>query len=336
MEATGLRKINDMMKAILIDSETTPPQLIWGDAPDMTYGSDEVLVAVKATAVNRADLMQAAGNYPPPAGTSPILGLEMAGVITAVGSAVTDWAVGDRVCALLSGGGYAEYAAVPAAMLIPLPDDWTFVMGAALPEVWLTAFVNLFNEAALQPGEAVLLHAGGSGVGTAAIQLAKAAGATVYTTSSAAKLPICLQLGADMAINRHTQRFDDEILAVSDGVDVVIDPVGADYLEMNTRVLRPFGRLIHLSMLSGHLGTLNIAHVMRKRLTLIGSTLRSRPSAEKAAITRQFITRFWGGFASGQLRPIIDTTYPIAEAQAAHAYISANRNVGKVILHIAD
>lgn len=328
------------MKGIVVNNDTETPQLLWTDVPDVEHAADEVLVNIKASAVNRADLMQATGNYPPPPGASPLLGLEMAGEVAAVGADVTGWQVGDRVCALLPGGGYAEQINVPADMLMPIPDDWSFEMGAAIPEVWLTAFVNLFLEGNLQPGETVLIHAAASGVGTAAIQLAKASGATAYATSgSDHKLAFCQELGADLIVNRKTQDFKDEILSASgdiesSGVDVVLCPVGADYLDRNLAVLRRFGRLVLIGLLSGAKSDINLGYVMGKRLKIVGSTLRSRPVEEKIAITQQFSERFWPLLKSGALRPIIDITFPVQEAQAAHAHVAADKNIGKVILTI--
>ncbi|MGB1250192.1 MAG: NAD(P)H-quinone oxidoreductase [Candidatus Promineifilaceae bacterium] len=317
------------MKAITIQNGT----LNWAEVEDIKPAANEVLVDVKATAVNRADLMQAAGHYPPPPGASNILGLEMAGIIVALGSEVTGWQVGDRVCALLAGGGYAQQVVISADLLIRLPDGWTFEMGAALPEVWLTAFVNLYLEADLQAGETVLLHAGASGVGTAGIQLAKASGAQVaITAGSAAKLAFCRALGADVVINRHE---DDFVATLPEGVDVILDPVGASYLDKNLRVLRRFGRLVHIGLLGGAKAELNLLHVLGKRLKLIGSTLRSRPLAEKVAITQQFLEQFGEALWGGEIRPIIDCTFPIEQAQAAHGYIAANKNIGKVILVVS-
>lgn len=323
------------MKAIVVHDGEKSPQLVWEEVDDVTYGPDEVLVAVKATAVNRADLAQARGNYPPPPGASEILGLEMAGVIEAVGENVSDWAVDDRVCALLPGGGYAEKVAVPAAMLLRLPDEWSFAQGTAVPEVWLTAFVNLFLEGNLQKGETVLIHAGGSGVGTAAIQLAHAVGARVFMTAGASeKLKTGRRLGADLTINYKEQDFHDVIMAETDsaGVDLILDPVGADYLARNVALLKRFGRLVLIGLLSGSRGELELSHLLRKRLRLIGSTLRTRPPAEKISITREFEARFWPMLVSGELKPIIDTTFPLPEAQAAHEYVRQNKNTGKVIL----
>jgi putative PIG3 family NAD(P)H quinone oxidoreductase len=323
------------MKAIVVEQKEGQPQLIWQDVPDITYQSHEVLVRVQATAVNRADLMQAKGGYPPPPGASDILGLEMAGVIAAVGADVTGWQVGQRVCALLPGGGYAQYAAVPAGMLMLLPDNWSFEMGAAVPEVWLTAYVNLFGEAHLQDGETVLIHAGASGVGTAAIQLAKAAGAQVLVTAgSEAKTAACVALGANKAILYKSEDF----LTIAQqftngrGVDVILDPVGANYLEKNIQLLAPHGRLVVISVLSGAIAPLNLGLVLRKRLKIVGSTLRNRPVAEKIALTQAFYGRFGSLLAQGVLKPIIDTTFPITQAQQAHEYVAQDKNIGKVVL----
>ena len=324
------------MKGIVVIPQEPYPQLVWTDVPDVTPKADELLVDICASAVNRADLSQAMGKYPPPPGASEILGLEMAGVVVEMGAQVTDWQIGDRICALLPGGGYAEQCIVPAEMGIQLPDHWRFEQGSAVPEVWLTAFVNLFLEGSLQAGESVLIHAGASGVGTAAIQLAKQAGATVYITAGTdEKLDRCRQLGADLAINYKTQDFQKEILAISDGVDLILDPVGAGYLPKNTTLLRRFGRLVSIGLLSGHAGNLNMAHLLRKRLTIVGSTLRTRPVAEKIAITQQFTERFWDGLVAGKLQPVIDSEFNMADAGKAHAYVRANRNIGKVILRRA-
>lgn len=325
------------MKAIRVEGDRNNPQLIWADAPDVTHGPDEVLVEVRATAVNRADLFQARGNYPPPPGASDILGLEMAGVIREVGADVTGWRPGDRVCALLPGGGYAELAAVPAGMLLRLPDYWSFAQGAAVPEVWYTAYINLFQEGQLKAGESVLIHAGASGVGTAAIQLASDAKARVFVTAgSDEKVERCRALGAALAVNYKTQDFPAEVMAATDdqGVDVILDPVGGSYLERNIALLRPLGRLVLISTLGGSRAELNLGRVLGKRLRIVGSTLRGRPVAEKIAITSEFKAAVWPNLSCGAMKPIIDKVFPITEAQAAHAYVAENRNVGKVILEV--
>ncbi len=324
------------MKAIGVHGDKKNPVLVWEDVADIDYGPDEVLVDVRATAVNRADLSQARGSYPPPPGASEVLGLEMAGVVIDVGADVEGWRAGDRVCALLPGGGYAERVAVPAGMLLRLPDDWSFAQGAAVPEVWYTATINLFDEGQLQSGQTALIHAGASGVGTAAIQLAVDAGArAIVTVGSAAKAAFCRELGAT-AINYKEQDFSAEVMAATagQGVDVILDPVGGAYLARNVGVLRRFGRLVNIGLLSGPIGELNMGQLLGKRLRIVGSTLRTRPPAEKIAITRRFEAEVWPKLADGRLRPIIDTVFPIADAQAAHEYVRANRNIGKVILEI--
>jgi tumor protein p53-inducible protein 3 len=325
------------MKAIGVHREKENPELVWEEAPDVDYGPDEVLVDVRAAAVNRADLMQARGHYPPPPGASKILGLEMAGVIREVGVDVAGWSPGDRVCALLPGGGYAEQVAVPAGMLLRLPNHWTFAQGAAVPEVWYTAYINLFQEGQLKPGESTLIHAGASGVGTAAIQLAVDAGARAFVTAgSDEKTERCRALGAELAINYTKQDFLAEVMAATgdEGVDVILDPVGGSYLERNIAILRPFGRLVIIATLGGPKGELHLGQVLGKRLHIVGSTLRGRPLAEKVAITRAFQASIWPKLAGGVLQPVIDTVIPITEAQTAHEYVAANRNVGKVILEV--
>jgi putative PIG3 family NAD(P)H quinone oxidoreductase len=325
------------MNAIRVQGEKDNPTLVWGEAAEPVCGPDEVVVDVRAAAVNRADLWQARGHYPPPFGASETLGLEMAGVVREVGAAVQTVGTGDRVCALLPGGGYAERVSVPAGMLLRLPDDWSFAQGAAVPEVWYTAFINLFDEGGLKPGETALIHAGASGVGTAAIQLAIDAGAQALATAgSAAKVARCRELGAALAVNYKKDDFVAEIMAATGGagVDVILDPVGGGYLARNIALLKPFGRLVNIANLGGSKGELDMGRVLGRRLRIIGSTLRGRPVAEKIAITRRFEEQVWPKLADGRLQPIIDRVFPITEAQAAHAYVLANRNIGKVILEI--
>lgn len=325
------------MKAIHVDSTQEGRPLVWQETADPVCGADEALVAIQATALNRADLMQRAGTYPPPPGASEIIGLEMAGVIEAVGADVHGWQVGDRVCALLPGGGYAEKVAVPQAMLMPIPAGWDFITAAGLPEVYLTAFVNLYMEAALQPGETVLVHGGASGVGTAAIQLLKATGNPVIVTAgSADKCAACTALGADLAINYRDEEFVDRVRAFTDGqgVDVIMDMVGADYLAKNLGLLKLKGRLVFISTLSGTKTEIDLRHLMGKRLRLIGSVLRSRTLAEKVAIKETFMARFWPLVEAGTIKPVIDSVYPIAQVNEAQQQMAANRNIGKIILQI--
>ncbi|MCE7981352.1 MAG: NAD(P)H-quinone oxidoreductase [Caldilinea sp. CFX5] len=325
------------MKAIHVDTQQPDRPLVWGETADPTFGPDEVLVDIHATALNRADLMQRAGNYPPPPGAPDIIGLEMAGVIAQTGANVQGWQVGDRVCALLPGGGYAEQVAVPQSMLMPIPTGWDFNTAAGLPEVYLTAFVNLYMEASLQPGETVLVHGGASGVGTAAIQLLKASGnPVIITAGSADKCAACADLGADLAINYRAEDFVEQVRAFTNGqgVDVIMDMVGADYLTKNLSLLKLKGRLVFISTLSGTKTEIDLRHLMGKRLRLIGSVLRSRTLAEKVAIKENFMTKFWPLVEAGTIKPVIDTIYPIAQANAAHQQMAENRNIGKIILQV--
>lgn len=326
------------MKAIKVKQEEEGPVLFWGETADPTYTPAEVLVAVRATAVNRADLSQARGHYPPPPGVTDIIGLEMAGEIIALGNEVQGWQIGDRVCALLAGGGYAEKAAVHHQMLLRLPADWSFEQGAAVPEVWYTAFVNLFLEANLQPGETALIHAGASGVGTAAIQLVREAGArAIATAGTAEKVAYCQQLGAELAVNYKEQDFLAVVQAATNGagVDVILDPVGASYLEKNLKALRPNGRLVLIGSLGGRTAEADLGLVLGKSLKLIGSRLRPRPVSEKIEITRRFQEWAWPALVAGKMRPILDRIFPIEDAQAAHEYVRQNQNIGKVILTVS-
>lgn len=323
------------MKAIVVEQSKEGPILSWQEVPDVAYGASEVLLEIKATAVNRADLSQARGFYPPPPGVTDILGLEASGVVRGVGANVSEWREGDRVCCLLPGGGYAERVAVPAGMLLRLPDDWTFEQGAAIPEVWLTAFVNLFQEGDLQNGETALIHAGGSGVGTAAIQLARVAGATVFITAGTEeKLEAGRQLGAALGVNYKQADFAQEVMAFSDGrgVDLILDPVGASHFGPDLEILRENGRLVVIGLLSGTRAEIDLSAVLKKSLRIIGSRLRPRPMEEKIAITGAFAGQYWSLFRDGTLKPIIDRVFPLPEAQAAHDYVQQNRNIGKVVL----
>lgn len=325
------------MKAIVVHRGAGDeiPSLVWEDVPDLTIGPDEVLVEMRATSVNRADLAQARGGYKPPPGASDILGLEIAGVVSEIGANVSGWRPGDRVCALLPGGGYAELAAVPAGMLMRIPDDWDYERAAAVPEVWLTAFLNLIVEGGLQRGERVLIHAGGSGVGTAAIQVARETGAEVFITAGQEqKLEKGRQLGASLALNYKKVDFAERILGetAGEGVDLVLDPVGADNLERNLQVLRVTGRLVLIGLLSGGKTAVDLGLVLGKRLRVTGSLLRPRPLQEKIALTCRFEAEVWPLLRGGVVEPVIDSVFAIEDAAAAHEYVRQNRNTGKVIL----
>jgi tumor protein p53-inducible protein 3 len=322
------------MKAITIQ-KGEEPHLIWEDVDDPAMGPGEVLVEVRATAVNRADLLQARGLYPPPRGASEILGLEMAGVVVEVPNSASGWRVGDRVCALLPGGGYAERVSVPAELLLPLPDDRGFEWGAAIPEAWYTAFLNLEIEGALQEGESVLIHAGASGVGTAAIQIAKGLGAAVYTTAGGPeKRALCEELGADLALDYHACDFAEEIVSRGAGIDLVLDCVGGSYLDKHLPLLRPMGRIVIIGVMGGGAGSLDLRSLLTKRVRIIGSTLRGRTLDEKQSITLRFKDRVWPHLVSGRFRPVIDKVFPIADAQVAHRYVRENRNRGKVVMTV--
>jgi putative PIG3 family NAD(P)H quinone oxidoreductase len=318
------------MRAILYDAPGDADVLYWGEATDPQPGAGELLVHVRATAVNRAELLQRRGGYPPPAGASPILGLELAGeVVRAAGG----WKAGDRVMAVVTGGGYAELAAVPAKVALPIPASLSFSEAAAIPEAFLTAYLNLFTLGHLAAGETALVHAGASGVGTAAIQLARAAGARVFATASAAKLGLCRALGAE-AIDYQAEQFAERVLAdtAGHGADLVLDFVGAPNWAPNMAALAQRGRLMLIGFLGGSQGTLDLGPIMSKSLTIAGTTLRRTPLAQKAALTAAFAEFALPRFEQGQLRPVIDTVLPIMQAAEAHRIMESNRNAGKIVL----
>jgi putative PIG3 family NAD(P)H quinone oxidoreductase len=325
------------MKAIVVHAGEPAPGLRWEPVADPDPGKGEVLVEVRATAVNRADLLQARGLYPPPPGVTNILGLEMCGVVRALGPGAYGWAPGDRVMGLLAGGGYAETVAAHEGLLMRLPDGWSFRQGAAVPEAWLTAYLNLFLEGELSEGQSVLVHAGASGVGTAAIQLAREGKAKVFATAgTAAKLDACRALGAEVAVDYKTMDFVAEIKAATGGrgVDLVLDLVGASSFKGNLALLAAGGRLVTIGLMGGSRAELDLGVLVGKSLRLIGSRLRPRPLVEKVDLVRRFSDRFLPLLAAGRLRPIVDRAFPIAEAEAAHAHVRENRNIGKVILEM--
>ena len=323
------------MHAIRVDTKSEDRALRWEEAADPVAGAGEVIVDIHATAVNRADLLQRSGHYPPPPGAPDILGLEMAGVVA--DPAGSDLAAGDRVCALLAGGGYAERVAVDARLLLPVPDDWPMTRAAALPEVFLTAFVNLFGESGLQGGETVLIHAGASGVGSAAIQLARHAGCRVLASAgNDLKRERCRQFGAEFVCDSRDEGFADEVTGYLNGagVDVILDVAGGSHLSRNLHCLAPKGRLVLLSLLGGRNSEIDLGLVLTRRLRIIGSLLRSRPVDEKAQIVADFRARFWDPLLAGAIQPVVDRVLPIADAQEAHDVLSANANVGKVVLEV--
>jgi tumor protein p53-inducible protein 3 len=326
------------MEAILLKAPGAADQLYLGEYPTPQPGEHEVLIQVHATALNRADILQREGKYPPPAGASPVLGLEVAGVVEAVGPQVTRWRAGDRVFGLLSGGGYARYAVMHEQMAMPMPVSWSFVQAAAVPEVFLTAYQALHWIAKLQPGETVLLHAGGSGVGTAAIQLARAMGAEVLVTASAGKHALCRQLGASHAIDYHRGPFLKEVLAHTheQGVHVIVDPVGGEYFGQNIKALRPDGRLVMLAVMGGlRAPDVNLGPIVFKRLQITGTTLRSRPREYQIRLTKEFMAFAYEKLRSGALNPVIDRIFDWREVAQAHRYMEENRNTGKIVLSVA-
>lgn len=306
----------------------------------MRPGIDEVLIEIFAAGVNRADLLQAAGNYPPPPGASDILGLEVSGRIAAVGDGVSEWIVGQEVCALLAGGGYAESVIVPAAQVLPVPPGVTLHDAAALPEVACTVWSNLVMAAHLAPGEVLLVHGGASGVGSHAIQVAKQLGAVVAVTAgSAAKLDLCRELGADIAINYRDDDFVERVRRATDGrgADVILDIMGAAYLDRNLDVLAADGRLVIIGMQGGVKGELNIGKLVGKRLQVIGTALRARPVGGphgKGDIVAAVVESVWPMIADGRVRPVIGARFPLAEAQEAHRALASGDVSGKILLTV--
>ena len=308
----------------------------------MRPGIDEVLIEIFAAGVNRADLLQAAGNYPPPPGASDILGLEVSGRIAAVGDGVSEWIVGQEVCALLAGGGYAESVIVPAAQVLPVPPGVTLHDAAALPEVACTVWSNLVMAAHLAPGEVLLVHGGASGVGSHAIQVAKQLGAVVAVTAgSDAKLDLCRQLGADIAINYRDGDFVEHVRRATDGrgADVILDIMGAAYLDRNLDALAADGRLVIIGMQGGVKGELNIGKLVGKRLQVIGTALRARPVGGphgKGDIVAAVVESVWPMIADGRVRPVIGARFPLAEAQEAHRALASGEVSGKILLTVRD
>jgi putative PIG3 family NAD(P)H quinone oxidoreductase len=326
------------MRAVTVPEPGGPEVLTWAEAPDPVCGPGEVIVDVAATAVNRADLLQRQGFYPPPPGASEILGLECSGVISEVGADVTGWSVGDEVCGLLSGGGYAERVAVPAGQLLPRPAGVELATAAALPEVTCTVWSNVFMLAGLRKGENFLVHGGSSGIGTMAIQLAARAGARVFTTAGTeAKLAVCRELGADVGINYREEDFVERVAEETGGagVDVVLDNMGAQYLARNVDVLATGGRLVSIGMQGGTKAELDLGKLMRKRGAVHATTMRSRPATgrgSKAEIVAAVRHDVWPDVERGVIRPIVDRRLPMSRAAEAHAVVEASEHIGKVLL----
>ncbi|MGW5676400.1 NAD(P)H-quinone oxidoreductase [Streptomyces sp. NPDC003860] len=325
------------MKAITIPQPGGPDVLTWTTVPDPEPGPGEVLVDVAASAVNRADLLQRQGHYDPPPGASQYPGLECSGRIAALGPGVGGWEVGSAVCALLAGGGYAERVVVPTGQLLPVPEGLSLRDAAALPEVTATVWSNLFMISHLRPGETVLIHGGASGIGTMAIQLAKAVGAKVAVTAgSPQKLARCAELGADVLIDYRQQDFVEELRKATDGdgADVILDIVGAKYLDRNVRALAVNGRLSVIGLQGGVKGELNLATLLGKRAAVTATSLRGRPLAEKTAIVAAVREHVWPLVEAGRVRPVIDRTFPLKDASLAHQALESGTPVGKVLLTV--
>jgi putative PIG3 family NAD(P)H quinone oxidoreductase len=327
------------MRAVIATEPGGPEVLTLTELPDPVPGPGEVLIRVAATAVNRADLLQRMGFYPPPPGASDVIGMECSGTIEALGPNAAGWNVGDEVCALLSGGGYAELVAVPAGQVMPNPvagsagpGNRGLIEAAALPEVACTVWSNVFMLAGLQPDEKFLVHGGAGGIGTFAIQLASVLGAKVYTTAgSAEKLDVCADLGADVTINYRDQDFV-EVLTEAGGADVILDNMGASYLDRNVTALAVKGRLVIIGMQGGTKAELDINKLMRKRGAVLSTSLRTRPTEEKAAICASVVEHVWPLVADGTVRPVVHTTLPLAEAARAHQMMEDSDHIGKIVL----
>lgn len=338
IEAMDMRSLPTAMTAIEV-AEPGGPEMLRAKTRHLPLtGPDDVLIRVAAAGINRPDILQRQGGYPPPPGVTDIPGLEVAGTVVGVGErAFAKWQLGDAICALVAGGGYAEYCAAPAGQCLPIPSGLTAVQAASLPETFFTVWSNLFNRAHLTRGETVLIHGGSSGIGVAAIQLAKAFGARVIVTAGTdEKCAACLTLGATRAINYRSEDFVKEAKAITEGrgVDVVFDMVGGDYIARNVEVLAPDGRLVFIAFQKGVKAEINFLPIMIKRLTVTGSTLRPRDTGFKSAIARELQSKVWPLISSGSIRPIIHATFPLAEAAEAHRVMEEDRHIGKIVLTV--
>ncbi len=326
------------MKAIEIAAPGGPEVLRPGERPMPKPAEGEVLIKVAAAGVNRPDVEQRKGTYPPPPGASDIPGLEIAGTVVALGGGASGLEIGDEVCALVSGGGYAEYCTAPVAQCLPVPKGFGMAEAAALPETFFTVWQNVFDRGRLKAGETILIHGGSSGIGTTAIQMAKAMGAArVFATAgSDDKCDACKKLGADRAINYNTEDFAEVVLAETNkkGVDVILDMVAAKYFERNIASLAIEGRLSVIALLGGRDAKLDLGLLLRKRLTVVGSVLRARTVAEKGAVAEALRRNVWPLIAAGKIRPVIDSTFPLADAAKAHARMETSAHVGKIVLKV--
>ena len=325
------------MRAIKTLATANGNRLTLAEYTQPTPNESQVLLKVAAAGVNRPDLLQRQGLYPPPPGASEILGLEIAGTVMETGNKVRTLKPGDQVCALVTGGGYAEYCLADAACCLPIPQNFSFAQAAALPETFFTVWSNVFERAHLQPGETLLVHGGASGIGTTAIQLAKAFGCTIYVTAgNAEKCKRCVEIGADAAIDYKQQDFVEIVqgLTGGKGVNAILDMIGGDYLPRNLKCLAVEGRLVQIAIQNGAVSEINLWHIMHKRLTLTGSTLRARDISFKAAIARQLQDKVWPLLTNGSISPVIDSCFPLADAELAHARMASNQHIGKIILEL--
>lgn len=324
------------MKAVVITHPGAPDVLQMEDRPKPGFSADEVLIKVAAAGINRPDVFQRKGNYPPPADApQDIPGLEIAGTIAEVGANVTRWKVGDKVCALVIGGGYAEFCNAPAGQCLSVPENLSFAEAASLPETFFTVWSNVFDRGHFKPGESLLIHGGSSGIGVTAIQMAKALGSTVYVTAgSDEKCKFCEELGATKAINYKTENFKNVIQQITNdkGVDVILDMIGGDYTVPNLQSLADEGRLVMINMMKGKDVSIDLSIIMRKRLTITGSMLRSRDIAFKAAIAQNLEQHIWPLLASGKIKPVIYKVFPASEAAQAHRLMESSAHIGKLVL----
>lgn len=333
---TSVTELPATMTAIGLPTPGGPEALVPEQRPVPQPGAGEILVKVAAAGVNRPDVMQRKGLYPPPPGASDIPGLEIAGEVVALGAGVTRWQVGDKVCALVSGGGYAQYCLADEGAALPVPAGLSMVEAAALPETFFTVWTNVFDLAGLKSGESFLVHGGTSGIGTTAIQLAKAFGATVFTTAgSAEKCEVCRKLGADVAIDYKAEDFVAVIKEkTGKGVNVILDMVGGSYIARNYEAAAPQGRIVQIAFMEGSKVQIDYMRLMLKRLSHMGSTLRSRPKAEKAVIAASLREKVWPLIEAGKVKPVLDQTFPLEKASEAHARMETSAHIGKIMLKV--
>ena len=327
--------MSEKMRAVEISKPGGPEVLQITDRPMPQPGHGEIVLRVAWAGVNRPDALQRAGNYAPPPGASDLPGLEASGIVAAVGPGVSEWTVGDRACALLPGGGYAEYVATPAAHALPVPKGLDLKQAACLPETFFTVWTNVFMRGGLQAGERFLVHGGSSGIGTTAIQLARAFGARVFVTAgSAEKCAACLELGAERAINYRDEDFVD-VLRDEGGANLILDMVGGPYIPRNIKALADDGRLVQIAFLQGPVSELNFAQIMVRRLTVTGSTLRPQSVAAKAAIAEELHAKVWPLLDQGRIKPVMDSAFPLADAAGAHARMESSAHIGKIVLDVS-